>query len=210
MHDEIVIEGDRLMSNTILNINSSSRIEDSITRAISSQLVDQLQQQKGLDVINRDLVKGIEFIDEQWVDANFTDPDLRTDEQKAVLALSDSLIDELKQASHIVIAAPVYNFSVPAVLKAWIDQVARARVTFRYTENGPEGLLKGKKAYLVMASGGVALGSEVDYASTYLRHVMGFLGINDITLVNANELGSAANENADINEQLATIVAGAG
>jgi len=96
---------------------------------------------------------------------------------------------------------------VPASLKAWVDQVARARVTFRYTENGPEGLLKGKKAYLVVASGGVPLGSEVDYASTYLRHVLGFLGIHDVTLVNANELGQAANE-ALLREQLVAIAGG--
>ncbi len=127
---------------------------------------------------------------------------------KAKLALSDSLVADLQEASHIVIASPIYNFSVPAVLKAWIDMVARARVTFRYTENGPEGLLKGKKAYLVIASGGVPLGSDMDYASTYLRHVMGFLGIDDVTLVNANELAQAANENEDVSQQLAALAAG--
>lgn len=195
------------MNTHILHINSSSRIDGSVTREISSQLVAQLQKQTGSLVSHRDLAEGVPFIDEQWVGANFTDPAERSDEQKAVLALSDKLVDEIKQASHIVIAAPIYNFSVPAVVKAWIDMVARARETFRYTENGPEGLLKGKKAYLVMASGGVPLGSEVDYASTYLRHVLGFLGIDDVTLVNANELGQAANENNDISEQLVAITA---
>lgn len=195
------------MNTHILHINSSSRIDGSVTREISSQLVAQLQKQTGSLVSHRDLAEGVPFIDEQWVGANFTDPTERSDEQKAVLALSDKLVDEIKQASHIVIAAPIYNFSVPAVVKAWIDMVARARETFRYTENGPEGLLKGKKAYLVVASGGVPLGSEVDYASTYLRHVLGFLGIDDVTLVNANELGQAANENNDISEQLVAITA---
>lgn len=195
------------MNTHILHINSSSRIDGSVTREISSQLVAQLQKQTGSLVSHRDLAEGVPFIDEQWVGANFTDPAERSDEQKAVLALSDKLVDEIKQASHIVIAAPIYNFSVPAVVKAWIDMVARARETFRYTENGPEGLLKGKKAYLVVASGGVPLGSEVDYASTYLRHVLGFLGIDDVTLVNANELGQAANENNDISEQLVAITA---
>ncbi len=196
------------MNNTILLVNSSSRVEGSVTRAISAQLVDQLVHQHGISVVQRDLTEGMSFIDEQWVGANFTDPDARTDAEKAALTFSDSLIDELEQASHIVIAAPIYNFGVPAVLKAWVDQVARARVTFRYTENGPEGLLKGKKAYLVVASGGVPLGSEVDFASSYLRHVLGFLGIDDVTLVNANELNRAANENNDISEQLAAIAAG--
>lgn len=194
------------MKSTILLINSSSRVRGSLTRDISGQLTHQLQQQTGLAVVERELADGIDFIDEQWVGANFTDPAERSDQQKAALAVSDRLIDELKQATHIVVAAPIYNFSVPAVLKAWIDQVARARVTFRYTENGPEGLLKGKKAYLVVASGGVPLGSDVDYASTYLRHVMGFLGIDDVTLVNANDLRHPANDN--IKQQLAAIAAG--
>ena len=196
------------MKNTILHINSSGRNEGSITRDISGQLVKQLQHREGLDINHVDLAEGLPFVDEQWIAANFTDPDERSDRQKAKLALSDSLVADLQEASHIVIASPIYNFSVPAVLKAWIDMVARARVTFRYTENGPEGLLKGKKAYLVIASGGVPLGSDMDYASTYLRHVMGFLGIDDVTLVNANELAQAANENEDVSQQLAALAAG--
>lgn len=195
------------MKNEILHINASARVDGSITRDISAQLVQQLQHQHGASIVPRDVATGVEFIDENWIGANFTDPAERNREQKTILAVSDELVAELQQASHIVIAAPIYNFSVPATLKAWIDQVARARVTFRYTENGPEGLLKGKKAYLVVASGGVPLGSEVDYASTYLRHVLGFLGIEDVTLVNANELGQAANEEA-VREQLAAIAGG--
>lgn len=195
------------MNNEILHINASARVDGSVTRELSAQLVQQLQHHYDAGIVSRDLAGGVDFIDENWIGANFTDPAERTTEQKDALALSDSLVSELEQATHIVIAAPIYNFSVPAVLKAWVDQVARARVTFRYTENGPEGLLKGKKAYLVVASGGVPLGSEVDYASTYLRHVMGFLGIDDVTLVNANELGQAANE-AAVREQLAAIAGG--
>lgn len=196
------------MKNTILHINSSGRNEGSVTRDISGQLVQQLQHREGLEINHVDLAEGLPFVDEQWIAANFTDPDERSDRQKAKLALSDSLVADLQEASHIVIASPIYNFSVPAVLKAWIDMVARARVTFRYTENGPEGLLKGKKAYLVVASGGVPLGSDMDYASTYLRHVMGFLGIDDVTLVNANELAQAANENEDVSQRLAALAAG--
>lgn len=195
------------MKNEILHINASARVDGSVTRDISAQLVQQLQHQHGASIVTRDVATGVEFIDEKWIGANFTDPAERNREQKTILAVSDELVEELQQASHIVIAAPIYNFSVPATLKAWIDQVARARVTFRYTENGPEGLLKGKKAYLVVASGGVPLGSEVDYASTYLRHVLGFLGIEDVTLVNANELGQAANE-VVVREQLAAIIGG--
>lgn len=192
------------MNNKILHINSSGRVDGSVTRDISAQLVSQLQQQTGYDTSTLELAEGLPFIDEQWITANFTDPEQRTDRQQAKLALSDSLVTDLQQASHIVIAAPIYNFSVPAVLKAWIDMVARPRVTFRYTENGPEGLLKGKKAYLVVASGGVPLESDYDFATPYLRQVMGFLGIDDVTLINANELGQAANEE-DVAQQLSLI-----
>jgi FMN-dependent NADH-azoreductase len=196
------------METHILHLNSSSRTDGSVTRDISARLVEQLQQQTDATVNQRDLAAGIDFIDETWVAANFTDPEQRSEQQKSALAFSDKLISELQSASHIVIASPVYNFSVPAVVKAWVDQVARARVTFRYTDNGPEGLLKDKKAYLVVASGGVPLGSEMDYATSYLRHILGFMGIDDVTLVNANELGKAANESGDISERLAAIAAG--
>src|SRR5690606_32013845 len=84
------------------------------------------------------------------------------------------------------ITAPIYNFAIPASLKAWIDQVTRARRTFRYTEAGPEGLLKGKRAYIVFASGGVPLGSQVDFASGYLRHILGFIGITDVHFIAAD------------------------
>ncbi|GLP99355.1 FMN-dependent NADH-azoreductase [Methylophaga thalassica] len=191
------------MNNTILHINSSERIQDSVTRQVSAELVSQLQKQSGLAIKSRDLAKGIPFINEDWIHANFTDPEQRTEQNRQALATSDQLVEELQAAEILVIASPIYNFSVPAVLKAWIDQVARARVTFRYTENGPEGLLKAKKAYLVMASGGVPLGSEVDYASTYLKQVMNFLGIQDITVVDA---GSLIQETETLTQKIADIV----
>src|SRR5690606_7995661 len=96
------------------------------------------------------------------------------------------LIGEIEAADTIIITAPIYNFSIPASLKAWIDQVARARRTFRYTEVGSEGLLKGKRVYIVFVSGGVPLGSEVDFASAYLRHILGFIGISDVEFIAAD------------------------
>ena len=195
------------MNHSILHINSSSRLEGSLTRTISGQLVKQLQQVTGLEIVERELAEGLPFINENWISANFTEPEARDEAHKAALSLSDSLVRELQEASHIVIAVPIYNFSVPAVLKAWVDQVARARVTFRYTNSGPEGLLKGKKAYLVLASGGVELGSESDFASTYMRHIMHFLGIDDVSVINANELSLAANESDGISDELVSIAA---
>jgi len=98
---------------------------------------------------------------------------------------TDALVAELKEADILVIGAPIYNFSVPTALKAWIDMIARARLTFRYTEKGVEGLLLNKKAYIVVPSGGVPVGSPVDFATPYLRHALAFVGIDDIEIVAA-------------------------
>jgi FMN-dependent NADH-azoreductase len=117
-------------------------------------------------------------LDTDWVTANFTPPEERGEAERAALAESDALVAELKAADVLVIGVPIYNFGIPAALKAWVDLVARARVTFRYTEQGPVGLLTGKRAYLAVASGGTPVGSAIDFATGYLRHVLGFLGID--------------------------------
>lgn len=173
----------------ILRIDASARNSGSTTRQLSEQLVNRLVEQGyGATVTVRDLaVTPPVLLDESWVFANFTDDAERSAEQKAALAASDELIEELEAADTIVIGVPVYNFGVPAALKAWIDLIARARRTFRYTEAGPEGLLTGKKAYLVVASGGVPVGSDYDFATGYLRHVLGFVGITDVSIIAADQ-----------------------
>lgn len=116
----------------------------------------------------------------------------RTGPQEAAVALSDELINELEAADTIVLAVPMYNFSVPSTLKAWIDHVARAGRTFRYTEKGPEGLLKGKKVFVLVARGG-AYGAgtptaALDFQEPYLRAVLGFLGLDDVTFIHLEQL----------------------
>lgn len=170
----------------ILRIDSSARRDGSETRALNDALISRIKATADTTVTHRDLAADAPgFVDEAWVSANFTDADARSDMQTAELAASDALVAELKAADVIVIGAPIYNFNIPAVLKAWIDMVARARVTFRYGENGPEGLLKDKKAYVVMASGGVPIGSAMDFASPYIRHILGFVGIHDVEFISA-------------------------
>ncbi|WP_332820052.1 FMN-dependent NADH-azoreductase [Sphingopyxis sp.] len=173
----------------ILRIDASARNDGSTTRQLSGQLVSHLiEQGYGAKVVHRDLARTPPaLLTEGWVGANFTDDADRSDEQKALLAGSDELIGELEAADTIVIGVPVYNFAIPASLKAWVDLIARARRTFRYTEAGPEGLLTGKKAYLVVASGGVPVGSDYDFATGYLRHVLGFVGITDVTIIAADQ-----------------------
>lgn len=186
--------------NTILQINSSSRYHDSITRQVAELVVNNLSKDNST-IINRDLAKGLPFIDEQWIGANFTAPEDRTEQHKATLSFSDSLVSELQQAEHIVIASPIYNFSLPAVLKAWIDLIARARLTFQYTANGPEGLLKNKKAYIIIASGGVSVGSTMDFASSYLKQALAFVGITDVTIIDANNIDLSSDQVTNLVDQ---------
>lgn len=171
----------------ILRVDSSMRTEGSVSRNLTDQLIDKLTTDD-TQVTVRDLAKGIPLIDEAWIGANFTDPAERNAEQKAALAKSDELVTELHSADTIVIAAPVYNFHVPAALKAWIDMVARARETFRYTESGPEGLVTGKKVYVVMTSGGTVLGAENDFVSGWLKYILAFMGMTDVTFIDSSGL----------------------
>jgi len=173
----------------ILRIDASARNSGSTTRQLTDQLVARLVEQGyGAAVTQRDLaLTPPALLTENWVGANFTDDAERDDDQRAALALSDELIAELEAADTIIIGVPVYNFGIPAALKAWVDLIARARRTFRYTETGPEGLLKGKKAYLVVASGGVPVGSDYDFASRYMLQLLGFVGITDVQIIAADQ-----------------------
>lgn len=169
---------------TILRIDSSARTEGSVTR----DLLDTIEAKLVGTVTRRDVGgAAVPQITGTWVASNFTPADERTEEHKATLALSDTLIAEIKAADTLLIGLPIYNFSVPGALKAWIDLVCRAGVTFKYTDTGPVGLLTGKRAIVAVASGGVPMGSAGDYATGYIRHVLGFIGITDVQFVAADQ-----------------------
>lgn len=175
------------MKPTLLTINSSGRQTESLTRGMVAQVIEYIKKQHNqATVIERDVATGIPFINESWITANFTADEERTQDHLMRLKASNDLVDEIIQADYLVIGSPIYNFSIPAVLKAWVDQIARARLTFKYTETGPVGLMTGKKAILVMASGGVPIGSAMDFATPYLKQVMNFIGISDVTVIDAN------------------------
>ncbi len=178
-----------MKQNTILQIDSSGRTTGSLSRQVGQLLSNKLAQENSDLILNyRDVTQGLPLIDEQWINANFTPEDQRDVEAKNTLEFSDKLVSELEQAKYVVIASPTYNFNIPAFLKAWVDLIARARLTFKYTENGPVGLLKGKKAYLVLASGGVVIGSEADFVSVYLKRIMAFIGIDDVVIIDATKI----------------------
>jgi FMN-dependent NADH-azoreductase len=170
----------------VLEISAGARSEGSISRQLTGDLISALHDRYGdTELLRRDLADGLPLIDEAWVAANFTPEEERTGQHRQTLAYSDTLVAELVAADVVVIGAPIYNFSVPATLKAWIDMIARARLTFQYTDNGPEGLLKNKKAYVVVPSGGVPVGSPMDFATPYLRHALSFVGITDVEFIGA-------------------------
>ena len=179
------------MTNTVLHIDASPRTEHSVTRELSAEILRQLNADT---VIRRDLVAPLPAIDAIWIGANFTPDADRSDDQKAILGLSDELLAELEQADTIVIGAPMYNFSISTSLKTWIDLIARAGRSFRYTEAGPEGLMTGKRAIVAIATGGTPIEADYDYLTGYLKFILGFIGITDVTVIGADQVMAGLEE----------------
>jgi FMN-dependent NADH-azoreductase len=184
----------------VLRVDASARLEGSVSRQLADRLIAGLAERAGEGTVTRrDVAQGVPFVDADWVAANLTDPDARDAAQREVLAGSDWLVQEAMAADVWVIATPIYNFGVPASLKAWIDQITRARLTFRYTEQGPQGLLADKKVYILVATGGTEVGSAIDFATPWLKFVLGFLGITDVEVIAADRgmaRGEAAHQHA--------------
>ena len=173
------------MTQNILRIDASLRQSDSITRGLLDRIT---QQFTGATITERDLSGGLPLIDEAWIGANFTPSADRSAAQHEVLKHSDSLIDEVKAADTLVLGLPIYNFTVPTAFKAWIDLIARVGLTFQYTDTGPVGMLTGRRAIIAIASGGTKTGSDIDFATGYIRHILGFIGITDVTFIAADAL----------------------
>lgn len=171
----------------ILHITASIRGEESVSRDLSVKLVERLAAHYATGVVTRDLsANDLPFLTSERFAANLTSADERSSEQAELAAIGDELIAELQDADIIVLGIPIYNFGVPATVKAWADLVARAGTTFKYTESGAVGLLADKKAYLAVASGGTPVGSEIDFMTPWLKFFLGFIGINDVTTIAAD------------------------
>ena len=173
----------------ILRIDSSIKADASVSRRLTDRVMARLlAAHPGAGVTVRDLSGGVPAIDGAWIGAVYTPAEARDADQARIAAYSDTLLAEVRAADILVIALPVYNFGVPAQLKSWIDHLARKGETFRYTEAGPEGLLKGKRAIVALSSDGTRMGSESDFASCYLRHILGFFGIAEVEFVAADRM----------------------
>lgn len=170
---------------SILLITSSPRGDQSHSTRIATDLAEKLAARTpGTALVRRDLAANpLPHIGTDFASGIYTAPEQRTPAQARAVAVSDDLVDELFAADTVIIASGMINFGVPSVLKAWIDNIARSGRTFRYTDEGPEGLLKGKKAYIVVASGGVyseGPAAAFNHAAPYLRSTLNFLGVTDI------------------------------
>jgi FMN-dependent NADH-azoreductase len=175
---------------TLLKINASLFSSHGQSSQLTERFVTTwLDNHAGASVVTRDLAaEPVPHLDGARFMSFLAKPEERTAEQQAVVAYSDALIDELKRADVVVIGLPMYNFGVPSTLKAYFDHIARAGVTFKYTATGPEGLLTGKKAYILAARGGMYAGTPKDSQTTYVRDFLAFLGITDVEFVYAEGL----------------------
>lgn len=194
---------------TLLKIDSSPMGERSISRKLTAEFAKTwIATHPGGAVLSRDLtVTDIPVIDGAWVAAAYTPEDARTPAQRQTLSASDLLIADLQKADEYVFGVPMHNFSIPSTLKMWIDQVMRAGKTFSYGSGGPKGLLSGKKATLLLASGGVyehpsALAS-LNFVTPYLRTVFGFMGITDVNFIAAEGTSKLMAGNVDTQAFLA-------
>jgi len=178
----------------ILQISSSARRDASHSTRLATRVVQRLHDaDPEATLIVRDLnAVPHPVLDEAALGALFTPADQRTPEQAARVALDDALIAEIQAADVVVLGVPMYNFGVPAPLKNWIDAISRAGVTFRYTEAGPEGLLKGKKVYVALTRGGKYRNTPADTQVPYLKTVFTFLGLTDVHFVYAEGLSMGA------------------
>jgi FMN-dependent NADH-azoreductase len=180
----------------LLHIDSSPLYGRSVSRQLTGAFVNEWKSShpKGT-VVDRDLnATAIAPVTGEWVGAAYTPEEARTPQQKELLALSDELIAELEQADEYVFGVPMHNFGVPSVLKLWIDQIARVGRTFSYADGTPKGLLKGKKATFIIATGGVydpqTQMASFNFVEPYLRSVFGFLGVTEVTFLTTG--GTAA------------------
>ncbi len=174
----------------LLVIESSARQQGSVSRQLTAQFIANWQAANPSDQIKvRDLaIDQVPHLDANLLGGWMTPAAQQSTAEQAALALSNSLTDELLAADVLVLAAPMYNFTIPSTLKAWLDHVLRAGVTFKYTENGPQGLLGGKRAFVLTARGGIYAGSAMDHQEPYLRQALAFIGIHDVSFIHAEGL----------------------
>jgi FMN-dependent NADH-azoreductase len=179
----------------ILFVKSSLNGEQGQSTKLAQSLLENVAAKSTVNVVERDLAKDpLPHLTQAELIAWSTEVEQRSEEQHELAVLSDKLVDELYNSDSLVIAMPMYNFGVPSTFKAWIDRIARAGVTFRYSENGPIGLVKNKKVIVLAARGGIYQGTKKDSQTQYLKDVFAFIGIDDIQFIYAEGLNMAESD----------------
>ena len=182
----------------LLVIDSSARVEGSVSRQLSQAFIKHYQMlHPNTELTVRDVgVNPVPHLDGDLLAGWMLPAEQQNDVQKAALARSNALTEELQAADTLVLALPMYNFGIPSTLKAWLDHVLRAGVTFKYTDKGPVGLLEGKRAVVLTARGGVYAGTALDQQVPYLRQALAFIGITDVTFIHAEGLNMGGDASA--------------
>jgi len=181
----------------ILLINSSLNGEHGNSNKLANEFLDALKAKMPANIVERDMSKNeVGHLSQQEMSAWMTPLSERNEDQHKLASTSDQLIEELKANDTIVVGMPMYNFGIPSTFKAWIDRIARAGITFKYTEQGPVGLLEGKKVIIVAARGGLYAGTPKDTQTQYLKDFFAFIGITDVEFIYAEGLNMPAKEDS--------------
>ncbi len=193
----------------LLRIDSSPRKNSSISRQLADILQEKIENEGNHTTISRDVYYDhlIKLGNEDSVTAYFTPLNQQTEIQREAITASNTLATEFADADTYLFAVPMYNFGVTAGLKTYIDLIARAGISFKYTEKGPEGLLDGKKAYVIITTGGTKLGTELDFVSGYMTTFLNFVGITDIEFINSDQvMVSAEKILSDAKEEINELI----
>ena len=190
----------------IYQIDSSARKEGSSSRALAKKLLDKIKKPND-EIIYRDLDDEMVFVSGLTESGMKIDKKDQTEHHKKMFELSDKLVKELKESDVIIISAPIYNYGPPATLKAWSDLAARVGETFKFKPDGRrEGLLKNKRAYLVITSGGTKLNSKEDFLTPWLKFILNFFGIEKIDIICADQMALDYDKSIrDAEEQIKNI-----
>jgi len=171
----------------VWHIDSSSRDEQSHSKRITQQFIDNLSKKTTVESNPLNVAAGLPFLTDVMIGSYFTPDEQRTAEQKSAITVSNDIVKSAKDADVWVIGVPIYNFSMPASFKAFIDLLCRSKETFTYTETGPVGLLKNKQVFVVVTSGGTEIGSDVDFLTPWLKHCLSFIGVQNVHFIHADK-----------------------
>ncbi len=185
--NDIIKKPEKEIEMKVWHIDSSSRDEQSHSRRITQQFIENLSKKTTVESNPLNVAAGLPFLTDIMIGSYFTPDEQRTTEQKSAISVSNDIVKSAKNADVWVIGVPIYNFSMPASFKAFIDLLCRSKETFTYTETGPIGLLENKKVFVVVTSGGTEIGSDIDFLTPWLKHCLSFIGVQNVHFIHADK-----------------------